>query len=500
MPESYDRLRIRLQEVWDIERADAVLGWDEQVNLPSEGGPDRGRQSATLGRIAHSLFTDDETGRLLDALEREGYGQGERDEDFVVRATRRDYDRARKLPPELVERHHRVASEAFEAWVRARRAKDFALFADPLRRMVEVVSEEADAIDHPDGRYTGLLDLHGDDFTARELDGLFSTLRVHLTHLTGEISQREGAVDDGFLRESWDEGRQWEATQKALDAFRWPRGRTRVDRSIHPFTTSFSIRDVRITTRIDPDYFPMGFFGSLHEMGHGLYELGLPERFQGTPAGNAASHAVHESQSRLYENLVGRSRPFWEFFFPTLQALFPERLKGRTAEDMYRAVNHSAPSLIRVEADEVTYNLHIILRYELERELLEGDLKVESLPSAWNAKVKELLGITPPDDLDGVLQDIHWSGGGFASFPSYTLGNVIGAQIMESVRKDLPDLDEQLGRGDFTALSAWLASRLYQEGGKYRTKEIVKRVTGRELTTEPYLTYITNKYRALYGF
>jgi len=223
----------------------------------------------------------------------------------------------------------------------------------------------------------------------------------------------------------------------------------------------------------------MAFFATLHEMGHGLYQLGLPEHFQGTPAGSPCSHAVHESQSRLYENLVGRSRPFWDFFFPTLKGIFPDELSGKTPKDVYRAVNRSAPSLIRVQADEVTYNLHIILRYELERDLLEGKLGVQSLPSAWNAKIKELLGVTPEDDLVGVLQDIHWSHGGFASFPSYALGNVIGAQLMAKICEEMPNLDEDIRKGDFAPLGTWLTTRIYREGAKYQTKELVRRVSGR---------------------
>lgn len=295
-----------------------------------------------------------------------------------------------------------------------------------------------------------------------------------------------------------EDARQWQASLAATRAVGFDFERGRLDRTIHPFETSFGIGDVRITTRVDEDQWEYALFSSLHEMGHGLYEQGLPARWQGTPAGEAASSAVHESQSRFFENVIGRSQPFWEFFWPTLREIFPPAFGHFGVEDIYRAVNRSQPSLIRTEADEVTYNLHVVLRFEIERGLLAGAIAVNDVPRVWRQKMTELLGIAPPDDLTGPLQDVHWSGGSFAGFPSYTLGNVISGQVRETVHRAIPDFDDHVRRGHFAPITGWLKDNIYALGARYETKELVRQVTGRDLEAGPYLAYLREKFSAIY--
>lgn len=498
MNEAMSRLRTLLSDVSDLEKTGELLGWDRQTNMPAGGAQMRGEHMATVSRLAHNIFTSDEVGQLLGGLEASGVGGGKTDEDFIVLATRRKYDRARKIPSDLVARHARTSAMAQEKWLEGRAKKDFGPFAPALKEVVAIQAEMAETIGGPGGPYDSLLDLTEPGFTREELATLFGDLKKVLVPLVREIGAHQDRVDASFLQQPWDERRQWQTTQEATRAIGFDFTRGRQDRSVHPFETAFSVDDVRITTRIDPNYLPMALYGSMHEAGHGLYEQGLPRRFMRTPVAEGSSSGMHESQSRMWENLVGRSLPFWTFFFPKLQEIYPEQLKGKTAEEMYRAVNHSHPSLIRVEADEVTYNLHIIVRFELEDDILNGRLKVEDLSSAWNKKMKEQLGIEPANDLEGVLQDIHWTFA-FASFPSYTLGNVISAQLFEAARKAIPDLDERHAHGDFSALLGWLRDHVHQEGAKYTTKELIRRATGKELTAAPYLDYIQGKFKGIYG-
>ena len=491
-------LRRRLREVWNISRASAVLGWDELTYMPPGGAQDRGEQEATLDRLAHECFTSDETGKLLARARAAGIGRGEGDDDVIVRVTEREYERARALPPSLVEERSRLAVAGHEAWVKARRANDFAIFAPTLKKVVETQREVAHLRGPALDPYTALLTATLPGFTADEIERLFDDLKRRLVPLVGRITAHADRVDPAPSSLRVDDDRQWQASLAAMRAVGYDFGRGRLDRTIHPFETSFGTGDVRITTRVDEDQWEFALFSSLHEMGHGLYEQGLPARWQGTPAGESSSSAIHESQSRFFENVIGRSRPFWEFFWPTLREIFPPEFARFSLEEMYRAVNRCGPTLIRTEADEVTYNLHVILRFEIERGLLAGTMEVNDVPRVWRDRMTDLLGVAPEDDLTGPLQDVHWSGGSFASFPSYTLGNVISGQLRETVRAEIPDLDALIRRGAFAPITGWLRENIYDLGAAYETKELVRHVTGHDVEAGPYLAYLEEKFSDIY--
>ncbi len=498
MDSDYQPLLDVLAEVSDLNAASAVLNWDELTYMPKGGARARGEQEATLSRLAHQAFTSDQVGELLANLEAKGVGSGSEPADLVVHETRIQYDRMRLVPSEWVGRHSAAASRAYQSWAKAREAKDFSLFAPDLEIQLALAKERGSYVPSAADPYQGLLYFHEPDFSVDELDRLFSDLAAFLSPLLAEISSHADRVDRSWINVEWPEAEQWKAFRAATEAIGFDYHHGRLDPTIHPFETSFDRDDVRITTRIIPRDLFSGFFGSLHEAGHGLYERGLPEAFRRTPMAEASSSGMHESQSRLWENLVGRSMPFWQFFFPRLQALFPSQLQGRSATDVYRAVNWSGPSFNRTEADEVSYNLHVILRFRLERRLFAGELAVKDLPQAWRQEMKTLFGIVPEDDLAGVLQDVHWSFGGFAAFPSYTLGNVIAAQLMAAARDDLPELDRSFATGDFSPLLKWLGTHVHQHGARYTTKQLVEVATGQPLVIGAYRAYIEGKYRSLY--
>ncbi|HET7560145.1 MAG TPA: carboxypeptidase M32, partial [Limnochordia bacterium] len=444
MSDAVHRLRERLHTLYDLKSIDFLLGWDRETMLPPEGVAYRADQAATLARLIHAQETDDAWGSLLAEAERETARRPyDSDEASLVRVARRRYERARRLPEALVVEASRVASAAVPAWQKARATADFALFAPHLARTVALQREQADALGYAADPYDALLDGFEEGLTAAEVDELFARLGAGLAPLVAQIARRLDAVDASVLAQPWPVQAQWDFGLAALGAIGFDLGRGRQDASAHPFTQALDPTDVRLTTRLDPDHLSPALFATLHEGGHGIYEQGVPKAFGRTPLGQLASLSAHESQSRLYENLVGRSRPFWRHFYPKLQAGFPEQLRGVDPEAFYRAINRVEPSCIRVEADEVTYNLHIFLRYELERELISGRLAVESLPAAWNARMQRTLGVTPPDDAQGVLQDIHWADGLFGYFPTYALGNVLSCQLFARVRAEHPDLDAQ---------------------------------------------------------
>lgn len=499
MNSDYQRLLDLLAEVSDLNAASAVLNWDELTYMPEGGARARGEQQATLSRLAHEAFTSDQMGALLSSLEAQGVGAGDEPADQVVHETRIQYDRNRLVPSDWVSRHTAAASQSYQSWAKARDQKEFSIFSPDLKTQLALAKELGSYVPTAADPYQGLLFFHEPDFTVEELDRLFSDLAAFLSPLLAEISAGSDRVDRSWTSQDWPEADQWRAFRLGTEAIGFDYDHGRLDPTIHPFETSFDRDDVRITTRIIPDDLFSGFFGSLHEAGHGLYERGLPEAFRRTPMAQAPSSGMHESQSRLWENLVGRSPAFWQFFFPRLVALFPSQLKGRSAEDVYRTVNWSGPSFNRTEADEVSYNLHVILRFRLERRLFSGALAVDDLPQAWRQESRALFGVEPKDDLTGVLQDVHWSFGGFAAFPSYTLGNVIAAQLMAKARQDLPTLDQSFSAGDFAPLLQWLRSNVHQHGARYTTKQLVQRASGQPFGIGAYRTYIEDKYRTLYG-
>ncbi|WP_243123802.1 carboxypeptidase M32 [Thermaerobacter sp. FW80] len=499
-PPAYHRLLERLGQVSDLRATTSLLHWDEEVNMPPGGAAARAEQKATLSRLAHQAFTAPEVGEWLDELAPwAAQLDPESDAAALLRVTRREYDRSRRVPPDLVAELARASSQGYQAWVEARAQRRFAPFAPALARLIELRRQMADALGYAEERYDALLEEHEPGMRTRQVRELFARLKAGLLPLVQAIAERQDRVRDDFLRGDFPEADQWALTLEALRAIGFDFRRGRQDRSIHPFTAGLSPGDVRLTTRVDPTVFGPALFSSLHEGGHGLYEQGLPTAWQRTPLADGASSAVHESQSRLWENVIGRSREFWIFFFPKVQARFPHQLAGVDAEAMYRAVNRSRPSLIRVDADEVTYNLHIMLRFELELALLDGDLPVDELPAAWREKTRAYLGLEPADDGEGVLQDIHWSWGGFGYFPSYALGNLIALQLWEAALRDEPALPEQIARGDLGGVLRWMRAHVHRHGARYEPLELVRRATGSELGEEAFLRYVRRKYGELYG-
>lgn len=494
------RLEQILAEVTDLNHVYRVLEWDQETYMPAGGTRSRSEQLATVSRLGHESLISDEVGRLLDVLEGEVAGKPfDSYESSLVRVTRRDYEHARKLPAELVAEIARASSTAMVVWRKARQEENFALFAPYLEKNVELNRRMADALGYEGHPYDALIDYYEPGMTTAQLEEIFSELKTAIVPLIAGIARHADAVDDKVLHRGFDPELQLKYALDVVRRLGYDLDHGRQDLTAHPFSSSFGQDDVRITTRVSRDFFNECLFGSIHESGHAMYNQGIPVEIDRTLLGDAASPGVHESQSRMWENLVGRSRPFWRHFFPTLRETFPEPLRGVDEEAFFRAVNRSYPSLIRVEADEVTYNMHVLLRFEVETEMLDGSLKVKDLPEAWNARMKSYLGLSVPNDREGALQDIHWSFVSFGVFPGYTLGNLIGAQLMEKVRQEIPDLDSQFERGEFSNLLGWLRRNVHRHGRKFTPDELLQRATGRSLTAEPWIAYVRQKFGALYG-
>ena len=492
-------LKARLATIVDVWSSIAVLQWDQETYMPPGGGRTRAVQLATLSRLAHERFTSAATRELLGAAEPLlATLDPNADEAALLRMTRRDFDRARKLPPEFVAERAAAASESTEVWRKARPANDFAAFRPYLTRMVEFARRTADYLGYAEHPYDALLDQYEPESRAREVASLFDRLRGGIVPLVQAVAARADAVDAGFLDQEYEEVPQRAFALAIVEAFGYDTSRGRLDTSAHPFSTGISRDDVRITTRY-PRRALGAIFGTFHESGHAMYSQGTAPSLDRTPLADGASNGIHESQSRLWENLVGRSRPFWQYAFPQMRRLFPVQLGEVDAETFYRAVNRVQPSLIRVEADEVTYNLHIILRFELEKALIAGELEAGELPAAWNAKMRTFLGITPPTDTDGVMQDIHWAGVGFGYFPSYTIGNVVSVQFFDAARRAHPDLPAEIRRGRFGTLLGWLREHVHAHGRKFFPQDLLRLATGSALTPEPYLRYLQEKFGEIYG-
>jgi carboxypeptidase Taq len=492
-------LKERLGEVWDIRRAAAVLEWDQLTHMPPGGAAARAEQVATLQKTAHTWFTSDEVGQLLEVCRGQASGWDyDSDAASLVRVTSRDYEKARKIPPALVAELARVSALAYAAWTKARAASDFPLFRPHLERIVDLNVQMAEALGYQERMYDALLDQYEPDMKTAQVAGLFDALKVELVPIVHAIAGQAEPVDGSLLHRPLSVDGQWDFGLAVLRDIGFDFERGRQDRSVHPFTTSFSVNDVRLTTRLDPNYFPQALFGTIHEGGHGLYEQGVAPELERTGLDDGASLGIHESQSRLWENLVARSRPFWQHYLPRLQQAFPGQMDDVDVEAFYRAINRVRPSFIRVEADEVTYNLHIMLRFELENDMLEGKVRISDMPEAWNAKMHDYLGVVPTSDAVGVLQDVHWSGGMMGYFPTYALGNLYSVQMLDCARQDIPDLAELTARGELSALLGWLRDKIHRHGRKYAPGELTRRVTGNDLTTANYLAYIKAKFGEIY--
>ncbi|HZG62790.1 MAG TPA: carboxypeptidase M32 [Rubrobacteraceae bacterium] len=493
--ENLRQLKERLAQISDVSSANGLLMWDRQTYMPKGGVAGRAEQTATLSRIAHEMLVDAETGRLLEALDQPDPSS---EDGALVRRARREYEKATRLPGELVAEISRTTALAEPAWVEARERSDWSLFAPHLETILPLQREAAEHLGYEDHLYDALLDGYEPGAKKARLEKMFEELKTELVPLIRSISERDGEDREAPLHNAFDEKAQERFGEEVITRFGYDWDRGRQDRTVHPFCIGLTPGDVRITTRFDPGWLSPALFGTMHETGHALYEQGVDPAYARTPLSGGTSMGIHESQSRLWENLVGRSRPFWSHFYPGLQKAFPEALGEFELEGFYRAINAVSPSEIRVEADEVTYNLHILLRFELEVALIEGSLSVSDLPSAWNAKMEEYLGITPENEATGALQDVHWSAGLFGYFPTYTIGNVLSVALFDEAIGAYPAIPEQIAEGEFSTLLGWLRENIHRHGSRYYPDELIERVTGRPLDAAPYLKYLKNKFGQLY--
>ncbi len=497
MTDALDQLTDALAPIEDLKNAAEVLSWDQETFMPDGSAEARARQIATLRTLAHERFVTDEMGALLNRAS-DTLSGADATAEALVRVTQRDYTRARKIPSSLVSELSEASSRAQVAWQKARAADDFDAFAPHLQRLVELNVKKAEALGYEDEPYDALLDEYEPGMKTAEVASVFDALRADLVPIVDVLADQP-MPDDDFMRHGFAPDAQQAFGEQIIDDFGYDFERGRQDRSAHPFTTSFSINDVRLTTRFDEHYLPSGLFSTLHEAGHGLYEQGIGAALERTPLAEGTSLGMHESQSRLWENLVGRSHPFWSHYFPALRDAFPEAFADISLDAFYRAINRVEPSLIRVESDEVTYNLHIMLRFELERGLVQGTVSVDALPDHWREKMDEYLGVQPNSDAEGVLQDVHWSMGAIGYFPTYALGNLMSVQLFNQIRDDLPNLDTQIASGTFAPLLGWLREHIHRPGRMVQAPDLLKRVTGTTLDAAPWLRYIRDKYSALYG-
>ncbi len=489
-------LRARLAEVTDLRNIKQLLEWDHQTMMPPDGSSNRAESAGTLERITHEMFISDETGRLLERAQKELDGTApDSDEARIVEVTRRRWEKARRVPVELAAEMSRAAALGHDAWVEARRQSDFVTFAPYLERNFELARRYIECFDSYESAYDVLLDDYEPDMRTADVASLFVQLRSELVPVIAALHEHSDRVDDSPLHGSFPTERQRWLVAEVLELMGFDRRSWRMDDTVHPFAISLGAGDTRITTRWDESYFASGLYGAMHECGHGLYEAGIADALRRTPLGHAESLGLHESQSRMWENMVGRSRQFCQVLAPRVAEAFGTEL---APDVLYRAVNLVKPSLIRVEADEATYGLHVVLRFEVEQDLIEERLKVTDLPEAWNAKVKDYLGIDVPDDAHGVLQDVHWSGMAIGYFPTYALGNLIAGQLWERAHADEPDLDERIAAGEMAPLREWLRDRVHRHGSKWGARELLERVTGSPLSVSPFVSYLKRKLSDVY--
>ena len=484
--------------ITDLRRACAVLQWDKDTLMPPLGAPLRAEQLATLERITHERLTSDRTGELVAAAEAELNGiASDSVEARIVAETRRQYEKARRVPVELAVARAKAASQGYDTWVAARAAGDFSLFAPALERNFQLAREYIDCFDSYEDPYDVVLDDFAPGMRTAHASQLLYEMRDRLMPLIDVLRERD--VDVAPLHVDYPLDGQRQLVDQVLRWMGFNDAGWRLDDTIHPFETSFSVSDVRLTTRYHEDYFPAGLYAGMHECGHGLYEAGVEPELQRTPLGLISSSAIHESQSRLWENMVGRGRAFINVLAPAVEARSGGALSGLQPEVLFRAVNAVRPSTIRIEADEATYGLHIVLRFELERLLLAGELEADELPAAWNARMQKYLGVKVGSDREGVLQDVHWSAGLIGYFPTYAIGNLIAGQLWQRVQSDIPDLDDQLAAGELQSLRDWLREKVHRHGSRYSDTELLAQVVGGPVEVTPFIDYLKTKLGDVYG-
>lgn len=493
---TFDRFLALWAEIRNLAAASEVLGWEQETYMPAKGGSGRAQVLSTLAGIAHDKQTSSELRDLLDGLSRDDALDG--DQAAMVREAIRLTDRAARVPKELATELAKCSSQALETWRKAREANDFAAFVPALSRMVDLKRQEAAAIAPGGNPYDALLDEFEPGMTEAQLEPLFRDLRTDLSALVKGVAEAGSPVSLAPVQGELSLEKQLAFSRLVVEAMGFDFEAGRIDKTTHPFCSGFHPDDVRITWRGTEDDLRPALFGLMHEAGHGLYEQGLPRQWERTPIGEAVSLGVHESQSRLWENLVGRSTPFWNHFLPKLAETFPCRA-GFGVEEFVAALHAVEPSFVRVEADEVTYNLHIAVRFEIERRLFRGDLNTAELPEAWNGMMEEMLGIVPPTAAEGVLQDIHWSMGAFGYFPTYTLGNLFASQLFEAAGRALPDLEGSIAAGDLAPLRVWLTENVHSQGSRYSAAALIERATGEPPSAEPFLRHVRRLVEETYG-
>jgi len=492
---SYNQYKEITQKAADFNYAAAVLGWDQEVYMPTKGFPYRGRQLATLAAQAHELVTNEAYGSILHKLaDSKDLNEEQRNN---VRLSLEDFEKNKKLSSDFIEKLTQQTSNSYSAWIDARRKNDFSAYAPELEKMLALKKEQAELYGYQGHPYDALLDDYEKGATVAMLDPIFARVKEELSPLVKQIAQAQ-QVDDRFFSQHFPKEGQFEFSLDVLRSMGYDFDAGRQDYSEHPFTTSFAPTDVRVTTRVDENDLASLLWSSIHEGGHALYEQGLPENQYGLPLGAAVSLSIHESQSRLWENCVGRSLSFWDFFFPKLQQHFPEQLRNVAPEDIYRASNKVFPSLIRTESDELTYHFHVMIRYEIEKLLISGEIKTKDLAGIWNEYYQKYLSVSSPDDLQGVLQDVHWCHGSFGYFPTYSLGSFYAAQFFEEATKEIDGLQNQISNGNFKELLLWLRQNIHQYGRRFRSEELCTRITGRGLDFASFMKYANEKYASIY--
>ena len=491
----YSTYKTKMQKIADVKYASAVLQWDQETYLPPKGNDFRGQQIATLSEIAHQLFTDKTMGELLEELSLcEDLTSSEK-RNIVL--SKEDYERNIKLSAAFVRQLSETVNQSYHAWAKARKENSFALFEQPLHELIQLKKQEADMLGYEQHPYNALMNDYDKGLTVSKVDSLFVELKTPLLNLLDSLKNKR-SIDNSFLFQEFKKDNQWEFGLEILNRIGFDFEAGRQDISLHPFTTNFSSKDVRVTTRIDEHDFSNMTWSCLHEGGHALYEQGLPADQYGLPLGEYCSLSIHESQSRLWENCIGRGLPFWQHNFKLLTNSFPKQLKDINIEKFYKGINSVSPSLIRTEADELTYHFHVMIRYEIEKMLIEGSLPTKDIPACWNEMYQKYLGIKVPDDNRGCLQDIHWSHGSFGYFATYSLGSLYAAQLYSTIEKKYPAVSEDLTNGKINSIQDWLKKEIYCNGRYYSSEELCKKATGETLQSSYFIEYATKKFSEIY--
>lgn len=497
MSKLYEAYKSRMQKIADINGAIALMSWDKEVNLPQKGAAIRSQQIATLSGMSHELFTDKNFGEDLQALlklKAELTSEQYRN----VTLTLDDYQKSTKLPTDFVVRHSQAVSEAYHAWMQARAANDFGVYKNALARIVDFSRQKAELLGYDEHPYDALLNLYEPNTTTAALTVLFKDVREQLVDFVKTIKQKP-QVNNAFLSKFYQKGKQWNFGLDLLKNMGYDFDAGRQDISAHPFTINFAATDVRVTTRIDEHDLSNMTWSCIHEGGHALYEQGLNMTEYGLPLGEACSLGIHESQARLWENNVGRSKMYWKAHYGKLQEVFPDELGGISLDDFYKGINQIAPNSIRTEADELHYHFHVLIRFEIEKALMEGEVEVGNLDKVWNEKYKEYMGIEVKNDNEGILQDIHWSHGSIGYFPTYSLGSFYAAQFFAKAKQDIPNLEAELANGENGSLLRWLRQHIHQHGRYYTPDELCQKITGESLNFDYFMAYAKNKFGAIYG-